>query len=341
MDSWNQTELPLVSAHVLGEHVFCPRAAILARESTDDDGEDEPLLGPRLVGFEDMDAHRFAAILNVLWGRVRWSSTLLAPAVVVPYVVARTGWPLVGLCLALPVFYLLARLWDSGCSIVRVVRERTLFEAAEEVTFDPGSPVIREFNWWSLRKAGFDCELPAEPYRNSEQQLAGKPWRVLTKGTMRIPVVRKHRGERALRLKHIVRIIAYCRLIETCEGQSSPFGVLLFGGSYDCVIVPRTAVAVEQFERALNDVREFLRIQDEGQFIPAAPTDNRCRGCHWGEPRPLVRGESEIYLGDTPLAPMPTESPVNKVKYHSSCGDLYRWVPPHADAERLRITEPR
>jgi hypothetical protein len=340
MDSWNQSELPLVCAHVLGEHVFCPRAAILARGSADD-GEDEPRLGPRLVGFEDLDAHRFAALLNVLWGRIRWSLTLLAPAVVVPYVVARTGWPLVGLGLTLPLFYLLARLWDSGWSIVRVIRERTLFEEAEEVTFDPGSPVMREMNWWSLRKAGFDCELPAEPYYNAEQQLSGKPWRVLTKGTMRIPVVRKHRGERIVRLKHVVRIVAYCRLIETCEGQSSPFGVVLFGGSYDCVIVPRTVAAVHQFEHALHEVRRFLLVHDEGEFIPAAPTDNRCRGCHWGEPRQFVHGKSETVFGNTSLAPMITESPINRLRYHSSCGDLYRWVPKHADAERLKITEPR
>ena len=36
------------NVHVLSEHVFCPRAAILALESGEDEGDEEPWLGPRL-----------------------------------------------------------------------------------------------------------------------------------------------------------------------------------------------------------------------------------------------------------------------------------------------------
>jgi hypothetical protein len=241
---------------------------------------------------------------------------------------------------SLPAFYLLARLWDNGRCLVIVLREQGKMTAADEVPFDPGSVVIREMNWWSLRKAGYDCQRPVEPYVHADQGLCGKPWRVLTKGAMRIPVVRKHRGEPVLRNQHIARIMAYCRLIETCEGASSPFGVLLFGGSYDCVIVPRTPIHVGQLERALEDAQQFMEIYALGRLIPAPPTDNRCSGCHWGEPRPLVRGVSETIVNDTPVAPLTTKA-VDKRLYHSPCGDVFRWVPKHELAEQLEITPPK
>ena len=61
------SNLEEVRVHVLSEHVFCPRAAVLAMESGDDNGEEERLLGPRLDGFEDYDEQRFAEELHISW----------------------------------------------------------------------------------------------------------------------------------------------------------------------------------------------------------------------------------------------------------------------------------
>ena len=89
----------------------------------------------------------------------------------------------------------------------------------------------------------------------------------------------------------MVRAAAYCRLIKTCEGGNAPFGVLMFAGSYDCLVIPNNGEAQSHFERALREVQEFLSVYEGGKFVPAAPTDNRCSGCHCGKPRKHVDGE--------------------------------------------------
>ena len=43
-----------------------------------------------------------------------------------------------------------------------------------------------------------------------------------------------------------------------------PFGVLMFAGSYDCVIIPNTTKARFEFENALEDVQELLQVQRLG-----------------------------------------------------------------------------
>lgn len=340
MNSHNQDELPLIRAHVLGQFVFCPRAAILAEAIGDDDGLDQPDLGPKLHSFHDFDERRFAAFLELAWGRLWWHLTLLAPAVVVPAIVARLGWPIAGIVLTLPAFYLASRLWGTWNGIQQILEEMKRIETIEPESFDPQSDELRTINWWSLRKGGYDCELPKKPYFNSEQQLTGKPWRVLTKGTLRVPVLVVSPNETKVWPKHWVRIAMYCRLIESCEGVSSPFGVLLRATSDDCVLVPRTARAVELFERAAVELRELWRECEDPEFIPPEPFDNRCRGCHWGEPRDYVRSSSETIVDGLPIDPTPIRGNDRKL-HHSDCGDYYEWAPPHQDAIDLGIAEPR
>ena len=338
--SQHSSQQPEVSVHVLSEHVFCPRSAVMARETGEDKGEDEPPLGPKLPSFEDFSEHRFVDELRNQWGKFRLWMTLIAPAIVLPLVLWRLVSPLAGLASSLPLFYFVARLWDNVSMIVRVVRERGIMRAPAPTPVDMDSDLIREINWWSLRKHGFDCEKPVEAYRSNKEGLVGRPWRVLSKGVLRIPVIRQHRGERLWRPKHVVRIAAYCRLIESCEEARAPFGVLLFARTYDCVIIPNNAAAQSQLDRALHDVREFLRIQQGGKFMPTAPTDNRCRGCDWGEPRKYVRNESETIVNGNILVPLQTRA-TDQVTYHSSCGDRFHWIPPHASAIDLGIAEQR
>jgi hypothetical protein len=329
-----------VRVHVLSEHVYCPRAAILALESGEDDGEDEPRLGPRLDGFADYDEHRFVDELRAAWSQFRLWFTLIAPAALLVLIVWRLVSPVWGIAVSLPIFFLVAQLWDSGGRIVALVRERAKFAAAVPTNVDVTSQQIREVNWWSLRKAGFDCRKPVDPHRDPAERLVGKPWRVLTKGTtLRIPVIRKHRGERVWRPQHIVRIAAYCRLIETSEGGESPFGVLMFADSYECVIIPNTAGAKFQFEKAMEDVREFLGVYEGGKFVPTEPTDNRCSGCHWGKPCKYVAGETDTILDGNPLTPLRTKA--KNAYFHCPCGDRFHWVPPHDDAVALGIVEGR
>jgi hypothetical protein len=340
---------PEVKVHVLSEAVFCPRAAILAHESGEDSGDEEPSLGPRLDGFWDYDEHRFVEELHSAWGKVRFWLTLAAPATLVVIVAWRLVSPAVGAAVSLPLFIIVARLWDLLVRILCLVREQAVFAAAAPVTLDLASDQVREVNWWSLRKAGFDCRKPIDPYHDPGERLAGKPWRVLSKDTTRrIPVIRKHRGKRDWGAQHVVRAAAYCQLVKTCELGDAPFAVLLFAGSYDCVLLPNTPAARFQFEKALEDTRELLRECKEGKSYPAEPTDTRCSGCPWGKPRRYMVGKSDTILNGEAIAARRVKAVVPRgngvtVKYfHSSCGDRFGgWVPPHDDAVALEIAERR
>ena len=254
------------------------------------------------------------------------------------FLLCRLVSPLAGVVASLPVFYLAGRIWDTAMTIIDLARERALLDAAPATEIDLAPKGMVEVNWWTLRKAGFDCLKPADAHRDPGHCLSGRPWRMLTKGTtLRIPVVRKHRGEREWGRQHVVRLAAYCHLIETCEGADAPFGVLMFADSYDCLILPFSPEAKETLHRALDDAREFLRVYEEGKYLPATPSDNRCSGCHFGRPRRHGEGSATVLLGE-PIEPRATRGNDEKI-YHSHCGDRFRWDPPHKKAVELGIAK--
>ena len=335
-----RSALPRVEVHVLSEFVFCPRAAILAAESGRDTGDEEKPSGGKLDSFVDYDEHRFVEALNNAWGRVRLWGTLMAPALLLVLAAWRLHSPLAAGVASLPLIVLAAKMWDTLQAIVQLVREYAAYQAATPVEIDLTSTEIRRVNWWSLRKAGFDCLKPCDSYQDHAEQLSGKPWRVLIKDTVvRIPVVRKHRGKADWGKQHVVRLAAYCRLIESCESADSPFGLLMFAGSYNCVLIPNTQETRERLQKALADVRRLLNAYRRGEAI-GPPTDNRCRGCHFGRPRRFFEGKSETELGGKKLPPKTTRPPHTTQKdllYHCDCGDRFKWVPPHERAIELRI----
>jgi len=341
MDPMTELNLPAVGVHVLSEHVFCPRAALLALESSEDDGEEERPLGPRLDGCLDYDEHHFVEELQAAWGQARLWLTLMAPATLLMRAVWRLYSPTGGLMVLFPLLFLVVRLGQVLKRVVTLVRTRALLRAAEPATIDLQSEQIRLINWWSLRKAGFDCSKPVQPHHDAALRLTGRPWRVLTKdGTLKIPVIRKHRGAAVHRPQHLVRSAAYCQLLQTCEQVNSPFGVLMFAGSYDCVLLPNSAETRRRFESALDELGKFLKECEGGKWSPAAPTDNRCSGCHWGKPQAYVAGQTDTILKSQAIAPYRTRAG-RKGLFHCPCGDRFTWVPPHDDAVNLGMTQKR
>lgn len=322
-----------VGVHVLSEHVFCARAGTLALEfEGKDQGEEGTHLGPRLDGFcYDYDEARFNEVIQNDWGELRRWLTWFAPAALLPFAAWRLHSVPAALFASLPMFWIVAGILDTVKKLITHMRARAACRAAASVTIDMAPTNLIKVDWWSLRKAGFDCHKPVDAY--SDDHLVGKPWRVLIKDTMwRIPVIRKHRGDAVCHSQHIVRAAAYCQLVESCEGGRAPFAVLLFAGSYDCMIIPNSSASQRELDRALDDFAEFLRVSDGGRFIPAVPPDHRCRGCPWGRPIPM--SEPTILKGQT-LWPLRIEG-IRKGEFHCQCGDRFNFVPLHADIQRLR-----
>ena len=126
-----------IGVHVLSEHVFCPRAALIAYESGSDAGDEEPNLGPRLDLFIDYNEHRFTEAIHQAWGDMRLWVTLMAPAVFAVMLAVYFQSILAAIVLSLPVFILIAKCWDTLTHIIALVRERARYQAAPEVVIDP------------------------------------------------------------------------------------------------------------------------------------------------------------------------------------------------------------
>jgi hypothetical protein len=71
-------------------------------------------------------------------------------------------------------------------------------------------------------------------------------------------------------------------------------------------------------------------------LFPAEPLNrNLCHDCPWGEPELLRRGT--VFLRDgNPIDVIPVRGR-NKRKYHSHCGDRFRWMPPHKRLELMGV----
>ena len=336
---------PAIGVHVLSEHVFCPRAAIIAQESGPDEGNEEPNLGPRLDLLGDYDEHRFTEDLQQSWGDMRLWLTLLAPAVLIVLLAGSLHSFYAGVIVSLPVLILLQKCAETLAQIIQLVRERSRLRAAAVVEIDLKSTEVRWLDWWSLRKSGFDCIKLLDPLTTPDDELTGKPWRMLRLGnTIGIPVIRRHPGSTEWGPQHEVRLAAYCELIEQCETRSSPFGVILFADTRRCVLIPITAAVKMRLQLALESLREFLEVEARGTHMAQAPTDRRCSGCLHGKPVKFQPGETEFRLNGKTLP----ANAINSVHesdgklrgaFHSLCGDRFRWAPPHRNAVYLGIAQ--
>lgn len=328
-------DLPPLSVHVLGEQVFCLRAGLIAFESGDEQAV-EPELGPKLHDWIDYDLHRFREELHRCWEKLSFWVMWLAPAVLVVLIFWRMISPFAAALVSLPAFYVAVRAGEILVRIFSLLWAWQQYTRAPETDIDLNPTKEIDINWWTLRKAGFDCLKPPDPHRHPERPLSGRPWRMLIKTPYRIPVLCKHLGKRSWGQQHVIRLAAYSQLIELCEVAKAPFGILKFGNSYRCRLIPITAETKATLERELLNAWELLQVAQSEKYTLAPPTGNQCHGCRHGLPHLLQKGSVTVLNGvewDAVAIPVGKDK-----KYHSTCGDRFRWVPPHQKAEELGIT---
>lgn len=344
-----------VAVWELAEFAFCPRAGWIARRAghtgdtfvEDDDGYGS-------LGFlPDYDADVLREALRKAAGQVVFSVGLAAVLGVSLWVLHDWVWAgflWTGVGLLLPLLYwwgvMLRRCWQVWWFLRNTVGRAI----AREVPADLDRPV--EWNWWDFHRAGFQVVKPREAYVDRPLGLDGRPWRLLVRGSLRVPVFRKHRGAASAGPPQFAALAAYSHLIGVCERAESPFGVILFPDRWTVLVVPAghavppTPVTVERYRRTLAD-----------PCPPPEPANalSRCRGCPHGEPHELVLDRppswTDRHAGrDTSASPPPSIRVIdgrsvapfpalanNGSRYHSLCGDLFRWVPPHDGAVRLAL----
>ncbi|MEZ6127086.1 MAG: hypothetical protein R3C59_00220 [Planctomycetaceae bacterium] len=324
----------LLGVDLLAKFEFCIRAGLLNAEiPSEDTGEEEdtPQRLDYLPDYEEVIIrNRLTSLMRRFWLIL---GSLLIELAGVGYF-ARNRMELSILCGVVMCVSLVW--WFNVFRAIAIMRSR--LDAAEEAA--PREPderhLIEEtFNWWELRKAGYQVDRMPQPMIDPGKGIIGRPWRVLRKGDIRIPVFRKHRGDNSVHSQQRVRIAAYCHLIETCEGSKAPFGLVLFGGSYDAVLVPNSRPNKILLDTTIATAEKVLRAGAEWQHLKA-PASSCCKSCPFGAPVPVT--ENSVTTPESNVGVYPVVG-LGGQFYRSPCGDRYRWIPPHERAERLRLHE--
>ncbi len=280
---------PWISVGLIAQNVFCRRAGIIHHESPRDDEEEEVYRAGRglrriFYSFREIVSAIRKTIISIL-------VTFLLMIVV--YFIGRSAFiaeikpystalllqfvsfvlDLVGVGFLLTyIVYLLGLFWMYFWARVKAPKMP-----------DPHSSESQKVNWWSLLNAGFQSVSPQSMYTDEQWRLAGCPWRILVKGSMRIPVFKKRFSDgpngKKLFPQHYARMAAYCHLIEKSEHASSPYGIILFGKTPKGVTVPYQRREKGTLRKSILDTRATL-ISSASNFEPPIPANTeKCKLC--------------------------------------------------------------
>lgn len=362
---------PWIGVHVITEFMFCPRAGLIAYElRQEDDGEDEDYIEqrPDLTYLPCYDLSKIEARLNFLAEEIkrllqeraqillkkkkrRVAKLIILTAVAIFLLIVLLEYMGSSLGVFLTAFIIYTYFFieafkippidlgiDSLQSQIEILKERRK-QAQSAIPNEPLESTDSEFiNWWGLLAAGFESVSYREPLRDRKYRVAGRPWRVLRKGSLRIPVWRRkdeNAVERRLKTQHYARMAAYCLLLEQVEGGRSPYGIILLGDSeYKGITVSKDR-SEAAFRKGLRQARSAI---SESRYRDPSPPDARsCLHCPKGKPFAYFEGESNARTGRL-------NSPVNRQLswldrryYHSECGDRFCWLPPHEKATAKSI----
>lgn len=326
----------LLSVHALGQYVYCVRSAILAAERGDERDIDEPL--PRLTYLPNFDREQIEEMLSkkitqlgffLLYGVFLGILMKMGLAAQNRWVFYPSFLALIGLSVwSLHVFV---------CLLQLAIRRRAAIRA-EAREPEPNIQRIEKVNWWSLLKAGFEPIDYRRPFQHPEFPLEGCPWRVLQRGSRRIPVIKSgtrklgnKKGE--LYPKHQVRLAAYALLLEASGHLDVPYGLVFPHDSAHGLAVPITD---RQKERVVELLHEFeLKLVDSQQHKvePRLPAQrNRCTQCDYGKPVTVSTREVEnSRKAGLQLVVLQDET---GDLYRSDCSDRFGSAPPHGLAVR-------
>lgn len=321
---------PYVGVHALSEYLFCPRAALLAVESEPDE---EPLDRPRRIDYVPLYFSEYSIVQalqfkSLLLGGCTFAAIVFAVSaygladMLGSWSFLLAGLVLIALFIAAQAFIAILQLSVQWLG-AKVARSCKLPDQLMDQT-----PV----NWWSLRKSGFESVQYRDQLADDQWKVVGHPWRVLRRGSVRVPVFRMKGKKGKVRHTHLARAAAYCHLLEVCEADQSPFAIVLFPKSFYGMAIPNGPGTRKLFHNALVDLRKLLAQRRD----PPAPDSRRCENCSCGFPRVHRPGQTETVLNGVALPVVEAVAVDNRI-YHSACGDRFNWIPPHARAREKQL----
>jgi hypothetical protein len=330
----------LVSVHALGQYAYCARSAILAIEHGDERDIDEPL--PRLTFLPNFDRERIEEELSEKL-RGLGISMLYAASLAILMVAGAIKQD--RLLFYPPMLLSLGYVYWFATTLVDVVvlaeRRRAAIKA-EARQPDPQVMGIQRVNWWSMLKAEFEPVNYDRPFRHPELPLEGCPWRVLERGSTRLPVIRSGGDELGatkgeLYPKHMIRLAAYALLLEATGHHEVPFGLVFPTDSPNGLAVRITPSLRERTIGLLEEFVNKLQASQNHSVEPRPPENrNRCLGCIHGQPASIDAREIEsARKSGTPLLVL--QNGTGRT-FHCPCGDRFGSAPPHTKSIKLGLT---
>jgi hypothetical protein len=324
---------PIIGVHLLTEFVFCPRAGLCTQETV---SEEEPEAPANLNWLPDLDEEEIRLAIQDRSQRALFFAICALVAMLIAIGIQRLElrfWPwvaLVGVTTSLVACF--HSMWEAMILTYRLSIARRAKPDEPNLGGDPE----QEVEWWSLRKAGFDPVKPQANYRDDSLVIVGKPWRVLRRGSYRIPVFRRE-DNGPVRLQHRVRIAAYCHLLRVCEGMESPYGILLDRKTrmgLAILMTPESALEIVQLE--LVRARAVITHMKQGEK-PPRPNPSLCRGCPHGKPIRVPLDGDQPFTADGRRLPIVARRSRDGRQFHCHCGDRFEEVPPHDSAVTLGL----
>ena len=321
----------LIRVHLLTEFIYCPRAGLAQFEDGRIDERDGRT--PRADYLPEYNASEIKTLLASLTRQI-WAVLGLL-----------VGFALLTTILGWLVYWPFRASGVLGCLILLVVLWKLVKQAViltlrwnEYCRAKPGAPpadlqedLVTE--WWSILKNNFD-RSPGRDMVDTGLGIRGKPYFVLRRGNLRIPVFLYGGDAEKVRWQDRARIAAYCHLLTTCEHGDCPYGIILRSGTYVAVAVPNNERAKKALREGLSKAREIIRLSAEETSDPRKPEDtSRCERCPVGKPhRYDPRTPPYLRYGE-PLRARLCEDREHRT-YHSLCADRFEWTPPHEIAKR-------
>ena len=330
----------LISVHALGQYVFCQRSAILSAEKGDQRDIDEPF--PRFTYLPNFDREKIEEMLSA---KITQLGFFLLYGVCLA-VLMKMGLEEQKRWVFYPSFLAFFGLsfWSMNvivCIIDLAIRRRAAIRA-EATEPEPNITGVQRVNWWSMLEAGFEPVMYERPFQHPELPLEGSPWRVLQRGSRRIPVIKSgsqqlgnKKGE--LYPKHQVRLVAYALLLESTSHIEVPYGLAFPVDSPHGLAFPITSELRQRCTRLLFEFERRLAESQHENIQPQLPANrNRCTKCDYG--KPVQTTAKEVQNACKSGQQLVVLQHRSGELYRCACADRFGSAPPHGLTVRKSLT---
>jgi hypothetical protein len=339
---------PQLGVHELSECAYCRRAFLILHENRelDSGAEREINLDYEPAYFQrEIEAEvRFLRKLQL------WVSGFCILVLVISVILGLLGHPFVLWGALLATVLCFGFLGLITTRIVTLQKILNGYDDAQAVLPDEAAEEIQDVDWRALIAAEFEPRRYENALIDTDLKLGGKPWCYLRKGDLHIPVflyrMQDTDAKKRVHRQHLVRLAAYCHLIESrerrpsahgiVEQHASPYGIVLFADSFVAKVIPNNHVSRQAFLDTLLDARRTFHDSLDGRD-PEMAGRRFCSSCHWGYPVRCEKGESPFTSNGKPLPVSRQPSMEGTEVYHSWCCDRFLQCPPHAKAVEYGI----